>query len=869
MKLSSTAIKELSSQYRSVLKKCFILNAIVLMAAAPAMAERISEKLSEDLTIDGQTFANETWTVASGSAADGAALQYSAKTGTTPTLTITNTTIANNTLNDSDKSNGAYGGAVSIGGGINVIMDNVTMSQNIATTSGGVKAKTQGGAYWQSTGTLDANALTITNNSTSGYGASQGGAWALFAVSGSIENSDFSTNKSTVTDGNWPNQGGALYLSGASWGGQPDRLLEISKTTFTSNSIDAKWAYGGAISVSGAKVNQTDTSKNAYYALELDNVNMSNNFTNGDEWSLGGAIYASNAKVSITNSTFANNSAASKQDGSWVMGGAIYNAKKDDTNDNNLGILNITSSTFTGNKAVDGYGYGGAIYNYGILTITDTSFTGNEAGYYGGALYNEEGGVITLAGTNTFSGNKAYGALNDIHNNGTLNVSGVLTLDGGITADEGLGSVVFADNTSLTAALKNSTIVANSVEFIGDNVVLNLTNIAAGTYDLIDASITGNFKLSDEVLNNAVFDITKDGYKITAQTKSAEDIADNLGVSEDTAQVVGGLGEVAASNEKAQAALNIIMDTNTPQELREQIVENINPTSAPVVQSVATEVNGQIMNLVGARLAPATGRAGGDYKIEAGGVWAKGLYSRAKQDGAFRGYTQGIAMGIDSVIEDVFTLGVGYAYNTTDIKADARKTEVKGHNFFAYGEYQPSEWFVNGALSYSKSNYEEQRQLSGNGAEYTVETYGAQAMAGYDFANGITPQAGLRYLRVTQDSHTDAFGRNVSAKATDLLTAVAGVNYGKDFAGEKVTFTPQVRLAATYDVVSDGAEANVVLGSSSYTVKGDRLPRFGVEAGVGMQLSIADCVDVNVDYDLAVRRDYTSHTGTVSLKYNF
>ena len=136
----------------------------------------------------------------------------------------------------------------------------------------------------------------------------------------------------------------------------------------------------------------------------------------------------------------------------------------------------------------------------------------------------------------------------------------------------------------------------------------------------------------------------------------------------------------------------------------------------------------------------------------------------------------------------------------------------------------------------------------------------------------------VRYIRKNHKEYTltgqliragTSIGANINAEDTDLLTAVAGVNYGKDFTGGKVTFTPQIRLAATYDVVSDGAKVNVILGSSSYTVEGDCLPRFGVEAGVGMQLSIADSVDVNVDYDLAVRRDYTSHTGTVSLKYNF
>ncbi|MBE6449179.1 MAG: autotransporter outer membrane beta-barrel domain-containing protein [Alphaproteobacteria bacterium] len=274
------------------------------------------------------------------------------------------------------------------------------------------------------------------------------------------------------------------------------------------------------------------------------------------------------------------------------------------------------------------------------------------------------------------------------------------------------------------------------------------------------------------------------------------------------------------------------------------------------------------MNLVGARLAPATGRSAGDFTGEFGGLWAKGLYNRSKQDGQFHRYTKGVAMGADVIFDETFTLGVGYAYNTTDVKADARKTDIKGHNFFAYAEYQPNNWFMNAAVSYSKADYTEHKELVGEEANYNVETYGAQAMTGYDFAVGLTPQVGLRYLHVRQDSYNDGL-TSVKTEDTDLLTAVAGINFAKDMKASIFTFTPELRLAATYDVVSDGTEANVILGNASYTVKGQRLPRFGVETGVGVQMNVADRLNVNVDYDLGVRRDYMSHTGTVSLKYNF
>ncbi len=70
-------------------------------------------------------------------------------------------------------------------------------------------------------------------------------------------------------------------------------------------------------------------------------------------------------------------------------------------------------------------------------------------------------------------------------------------------------------------------------------------------------------------------------------------------------------------------------------------------------------------------------------------------------------------------------------------------------------------------------------------------------------------------------------------------------------------------------MVSDNANTTVVMGTGYYTTSGKRLPRFGVEAGVGVTMNVFDALDVSLDYDAGIRRDYTSHTGTVKFKYNF
>ena len=74
----------------------------------------------------------------------------------------------------------------------------------------------------------------------------------------------------------------------------------------------------------------------------------------------------------------------------------------------------------------------------------------------------------------------------------------------------------------------------------------------------------------------------------------------------------------------------------------------------------------------------------------------------------------------------------------------------------------------------------------------------------------------------------------------------------------------------TYDLVSDKENAVVgLLNGSSYFVEGERLDRFGVEAGLGLTVDVNDNVEAAVGYEGRFREDYTDHTGMISAKYKF
>lgn len=285
---------------------------------------------------------------------------------------------------------------------------------------------------------------------------------------------------------------------------------------------------------------------------------------------------------------------------------------------------------------------------------------------------------------------------------------------------------------------------------------------------------------------------------------------------------------------------------------------------------VAQGVNSILSNVAGTRMA-AVGRAGGDAFV-GGAMWVQGLLNHTKQDSTskaagFSADTDGISFGIDGKVNENLMIGIGYGYTNTDADSGNRNIDVDGHNFFAYTEYKKDNWYINGMFNYGFSKYDEQK-IAGLGAKYDVNTYAANVMTGYDYDNGFTPEVGLRYLLADQESYNDGVQR-ISTGNTDVLTGVVGIKYQADVQAKDWTFTPNLRLAATYDMISDNSKANVsVIGGGNYQITGERLERFGVETGVGIETTYKDW-NFSVDYNGGFRKDFQSHTGMLKAKYNF
>ena len=779
--------------------------------------------------------------------------------------------------------------------GVNTINGNIT-------NEGTININTTDDAASTITGSIDnSGALNINNTTFTGGEARNGGA-IYNAGTTTVNNSEF--NKNTATQ-----YGGAIFVASGT--------LNVNNSTFTENNGGI---IGGAISdvfnvLNTLNINEGTTftgnyattggAIGAYNAFNIngtsDNkVTFKDNHTTAVDDGGGAIVLGAHARTTINNAVFDNNYAN--------LGGAIATRPEGVKGDNAVPEqdkdghwLIISNSEFRNNRAdatlvggtngstytYGGYNFingdGGAIWNgFDGSTIngekhenviTNSSFIGNIAANRGGAIFNK--GTLNFTGTNIFSGNKANGVLNDIYNDGILNISGNLTLDGGISSASGTGIVNFMDGALLTATLDKTFISGMEVNFKGNNTINMLVENTAevGDHDFIDTTepVSG---YKNVTINNDLYNMTLNNKgKVNVAVKSGEELLTDTPASLQEANTISALvataGEGTVKGNAIANQISTLMQTGQ-KDAAVKLAEEVAPTTSQTVMGVAQSVNSVLANVAGARMA-AVGRSGGDAFV-GGSVWAQGLMNHTKQNttdnnAGFSANTAGVSFGIDGKITNDLMIGVGYGYTNTNADSGSRDIDVDGHNIFAYTEYKPNNWYINGMFSYGINKYEETK-IANLGAKYDVNTYAANVMTGYDFDSGVTPEIGVRYLLADQKSYNDGL-QNISADNNDVLTGVAGFKYKADMKASNWTFAPNLRLAATYDMISDDSIANVsVIGGGNYQITGKSLERLGVEAGIGLETTYKDWT-LSINYNGGFRKDFQSHTGMLKAKYNF
>ncbi len=728
-----------------------------------------------------------------------------------------------------------------------------------------------------------------------------GGAIAIRKQTGQLEigqGSVFEGNKADYDGGAIGNYGGAVIAENVKFFNNEAGLLADS---------DSNQIGGGAISLG---IDATTTIKSSTFD---GNISHFNGGAIATRRTLSGAETGESNSFVVENSVFSNNLA----DGSDVQDTA--NAKEFGGNGgaiaNTFATTEISNTTFLNNQAT---GNGGAIFNnkyFGIkdktmsalggeISLADTTFSGNAADADGGAIYNSANATINLSGENTFSGNTANGALNDIYNAGQLVIAdnGTLTLDGGISGD---GTASFGSNTTLNVK-QGVTTIANKVSFGNGIQVLDANTTFSGTtVNVTLANGASNIDLNDIFTNtantdkldnmqlgtNSLYNFVQDeadASLYTAEKKSADDVAASLGVSGSEAAAVMAVASSSAPSGNAAfdnmaAVLNDAAQNGNGTAAQE--ASKLGADANPIVRTVETDLHNMVFSAVSDELNETSGAMAEskyqDAPFKRVKAWIRGLYNHVDKEATAKAHgfdanIYGVAMGIDKQLDRAVKLGVGYAYNQADISAHGRDTDVDTHTAFVYGQYKPSNWYVNTIVAYNWSDYDEKKSVLGqnDGAKYDVNSLGLQAMFGYESKLGsynVTPEAGLRYAHISQDSYHDKLGDRIGSNDSDILTAVIGTKIAKNYALDRDTvIRPEIKAAVTYDLVDDGNHANVVLANgAAYRVDGEKLERLGFELGAKAAANVAENVEISAGYEVRFRKDYNDQTAMLEAKYNF
>lgn len=306
-------------------------------------------------------------------------------------------------------------------------------------------------------------------------------------------------------------------------------------------------------------------------------------------------------------------------------------------------------------------------------------------------------------------------------------------------------------------------------------------------------------------------------------------------------------------------------------------LDNLGGNAQPIVQSVMTAHFKNIVDVAESHMPSLLkGHAGGD-DLEPIKMWMKGLYGYAKYDGDdFKTHEKGAAIGLTKQISQSVSLGLGYAYTNTDINQSIRDTDVNTNTGFAFVKYQPSNWFVNGVISYSHSKYEEEKSIlsSKSSDNYHSNMYAFQTMIGYDklFEKfTITPKTGMRYIHIEQDSYQDSFGTRIAENTYQYLTMLAGIDVESNCIKiNDFCIMPKAGFSLSYDVKSDDTQAiNTLNNNVAYLIQGDSLERFATQLHFGFNATLNNIIDFSLEYMGSYRHSYQEHGGALKLLYHF
>ena len=365
-------------------------------------------------------------------------------------LTITGGTVSENTINP-ERANAHGGGIYSIG---YATLVGVEFSQNKAAGQNDAF----GGAIYAS-GEFSATDCVFRENGAEGqYSVWAGAVFIREGSTASIVGCEFTGNGALHTTEGWNVRGGAICTRG---------ITTVDNSTFTNNSVEGKWAYGGAID-------------NYDGTLEVKNSVFTKN-TTGTQSGAGGAIFSRLGSLTLSEDKFTSNS-------SQGNGGAVFAERAGAEEELVFTSLNCDYTENASNEA------GGAIFITDMnSTIQGGVFEGNETRTLGGAIFSRAGTLALSEDNFTTNSSQGNGGAIYVERGGSEGelVFTSINCDYTENASNDCGGAIFTHDMKTT--LQDAEFKNNTARSLGGAIRFTL-----GTTDVSKAIFTGNKSTESE-----------------------------------------------------------------------------------------------------------------------------------------------------------------------------------------------------------------------------------------------------------------------------------------------------------------------------------------------------------------------------------
>jgi outer membrane autotransporter protein len=559
-----------------------------------------------------------------------------------------------------------------------------------------------------------------------------------------------------------------------------------------------------------------------------------------------------------------------------------------------------TGSTGVFNAAVSS----GNVTNSGTASFTTLNITGT------GTLTGRTNASVDLvqSGTSEVTLNFATtvaGTTNTVVNH--TGAAGTSLILGKAVTD---GMIVFNTTDQTSAKILGKVYLpANLVN--GQTLTLhNDVAIAATAGNAAAAIEATNLILQDTALTDYTAALATAANVVTSTDKSTSVTASELGVNTNKAAgLLQARNAAAAANtagtdtSSIDAIFNVLNARGGQSATADTDFANqVSPQTDTITGSTiaAKAVTSGVQNVISTRLASlrsgdaySTGIVTGSHMgANSGFIQAFGSQVEQKNKGNEFGYdadTTGFAIGFDTKVPGGAVIGISYAHSEADVdgKGTGRaKNDIKTDSVSLYADYATKDGYVEGSITYGKSDNKGSRVINTGGlsntyaSNYDSEQYSFRLSGGIPQSLGggafITPFAAATISQIKADAYTetsttaaDALRLRVSQDTVDSQVGTVGVKFHQAIKDGKTTFTPEVKLAVNQEF-GDGniTTTNTYQGGGASFKNSTAVEKTSATAGLGLNIS-SDNLSFNIGYEADVKDKYLGHSAQAKITAKF